>query len=144
MKLKAVYIWLVLLLMVANCTIEPQKIEYGHDGCTYCTMTIVDKKHAAQIVTAKGKVYKYDSIECLIKDAKNHEDSEIAFKKVANFSGMDSFVDAESATYLISVEIPSPMGANLSAFARKNEAEALRKSKTGELFDWKTIQQRIK
>ena len=144
MKLKAAYILLVLFLMVANCTVEPQEIEYGHDGCSYCTMTIVDKKHAAQIVTAKGKVYKYDSIECLIKDAKNHEDSEIAFKKVANFSGMDSFVDAESASYLISSEIPSPMGENLSAFATKKEAQIMQERKKGELLDWKTIQQRIK
>lgn len=144
MKLRAIYILFVVLLVGINCTIEPQKIEYGHDGCAYCTMTIVDKKHAAQIVTSKGKVYKYDSIECLINDSKNHDDKNIAFKKVTDFTGVDSFTDAESATYLISPGIPSPMGANLSAFASKKEAEAMQKSKQGELFDWETIQQKIK
>jgi len=107
-------------------------------------MTIVDKKHAAQIVTNKGKVYKYDSIECLIKDAKNHIGNEIAFKKVTDFSSIDRFVDAESATYLISPEIPSPMGENLSAFSSKKDAESMQENKKGELFDWNSVQQRIK
>ena len=107
-------------------------------------MTIVDQKHAAQIVTTKGKVFKYDAIECLINDAKNHDEQEIAFKKVADFMGLDSFTDAESAFYLISADIPSPMGANLSAFASKKEAEAMQQSKEGELFDWVTVQQKIK
>lgn len=143
-KIKFVHILLVTLLLAVNCTVEPQKIEYGHDGCSYCTMTIVDKKHAAQIVTSKGKVFKYDAIECLINDAKNHESKEIAFKKVADFSGIDKFVDAESATYLISPEIPSPMGKNLSAFASEKEAKAMQESKSGELYDWQAIQQVIK
>ena len=29
-------------------------------------MTIVDKLHAAEIVTKKGKVYKFDATECMI------------------------------------------------------------------------------
>ena len=144
MKVKRISIFLVVILLLVNCTIEPQKIEYGHDGCSYCTMTIVDKKHAAQIVTNKGKVYKYDSIECLIKDAKNHIGNEIAFKKVTDFSSIDRFVDAESATYLISPEIPSPMGENLSAFSSKKDAESMQENKKGELFDWNSVQQRIK
>ena len=29
-------------------------------------MTIVDPRYGAELVTTKGKVYKYDAVECLI------------------------------------------------------------------------------
>ena len=48
----------VLLLIFTSCNVGPQAINYGSDGCHFCKMTIVDKVHAAEIVTKKGKVYK--------------------------------------------------------------------------------------
>ena len=32
-----------------------------------CKMTLVDKKFGAEVVTKKGKVYKFDDLNCMIK-----------------------------------------------------------------------------
>ena len=42
-------------------------------------MTIVDKVHAAEIVTQKGKVYKFDATECMINFMDEFDTSEIAY-----------------------------------------------------------------
>ena len=51
------YLMAVLMLLFFSCNVSPKPIEYGSDGCHYCKMTIVDKVHAAEMVTKKGKVY---------------------------------------------------------------------------------------
>ncbi len=81
-------------------------------------MTIVDKTHAAEFVTKKGRAYKFDAVECLINDLK------IKMKKNCIYfsnrlSKPEELINATTATYLISEEIKSPMGANLSAFKTK-------------------------
>ena len=58
----------ILFLSLAACTVAPVPINFGSDGCHFCKMTIVDKQHAAELVTSKGKAYKYDAIECMIDD----------------------------------------------------------------------------
>ena len=57
---------LSLLLLFAACSPQPRPIEYGTDLCDFCRMTIVDKQHAAELVTDKGRVYKFDAIECMV------------------------------------------------------------------------------
>ena len=42
-------------------------------------MTIVDNKHSAELVTTKGKVYKFDAIECMIRHLQNIEDQQYQF-----------------------------------------------------------------
>ena len=58
---------LVLIIsLLSACTPAPKPIEYGSDMCHYCKMTIMDKQHAAELVTDKGKVFPFDAIECMI------------------------------------------------------------------------------
>lgn len=137
-------IFFSIFILLNACSIEPEKFEFGHDNCSYCSMTIVDQKHASQIVTTKGKVHKYDSIECLVRDSKKLDESSIALKIVTDFESGTDLINAESAFFLISPEIPSPMGANLSAFSDKAKAEHTQREKTGELFGWNTLLQKIK
>ena len=132
------------LLLVSSCKVEPGEIDYGKDGCHFCKMTIVDNQHAAEIVTAKGKVYKYDAIECMINDLKKRDAAEVGLMLVNDYSNPGDLISAESATYLISESIPSPMGAFLSAFSNKDEAEAIKSGKGGEIFSWQVVQKQIK
>src|SRR5690606_30570495 len=54
-----------LLLLFTACKPEAQAIDYGFDSCTHCKMTIADNRYGAELVTQKGKVYKFDAVECL-------------------------------------------------------------------------------
>lgn len=135
---------LVLVLFVA-CEVGPQKIEYGTDACHYCDMTIVVPQHAAQMVTSKGKSYKFDAIECMVHSLQDEfKDTEMAYKLVADFGNPGEFINASNAGYLVSEEIKSPMGENLSAFEGKQEVGEAQKKFSGEIFTWEEIQQHLK
>ena len=101
---------ILFLLLVSSCITGPEPIYYGEDACEFCTMTIVDQQHAAQLVTEKGKNYKYDAIECMINELNQWERPPVKFHLVADFANPGTMTDALSASYLISEEIPSPMG----------------------------------
>lgn len=66
-------IFSILFILITSCSIEPAKIQYGKDACHYCKMNIVDKMHAAQYVTKKGKAFKYDAVECMLNDLKDKD-----------------------------------------------------------------------
>ena len=84
-------------------------------------MTIVDPKHAAQIVTTKGKAFKYDAIECMLNHLKAWDQAPVELYLVSDYSDSHKLIDAHVAHYLISEDISSPMGANLSAFGNLEE-----------------------
>jgi copper chaperone NosL len=125
-----------LLLVFFSCNVGPEPINYGSDGCYFCKMTIVDKVHAAEIVTKKGKVYKFDATECMVNFMGDFDSSEIKLYLSNNYTEPESLIDATQATFLISENIPSPMGAFLSAFKNKADAEKTQAEKGGTLYTW--------
>jgi len=133
----------VILLLVISCKVEPQAIEYGKDQCNFCKMNVVDKTHAAQYVTKKGKQFKFDAIECMVNDLSENNEEDIAILLVANYGNPGEMIDVKSATFLISKEIKSPMGANLSAFSSKNMAEELQQKHGGGIYNWDTLKQKL-
>jgi copper chaperone NosL len=135
---------IITILSLHACSVEPQPIKFGTDACSYCKMTIVDKMHASEYVTDKGKVYKYDAVECMIHDLQEKNFPPHAYLLVADYGNNGTFTDAEKAVYLISKKIPSPMGAFLSAFSSAEKAEEVKNEKGGELYSWKEIIQKIK
>lgn len=133
-----------ILLLFAACEVAPQKIEYGSDACHFCDMTIVDSKFAAQMVTSKGKAYKYDAIECMIHSYhEEFKDTEMAYKLVVDFENPGTFINAEDAGYLISEKIKSPMGKNLSAYQNQEKAEKAKDNFTGNTYSWTAIKKHL-
>lgn len=135
-----VSVLLLLLLTTSACSIKPEPIQFGHDECSYCKMTIVDKAHAAQLVTKKGKQFKYDAIECLVWNI--NEVPALAQKSillVADYLDPGTMLPAEHAGYIISQRIKSPMGANLSAVANDTKADSLILLYGGDNYDWKQL-----
>jgi len=133
------YLSIALLLLFFSCNVSPQPIDYGNDGCHFCKMTIVDKVHAAEIVTKKGKIYKFDATECMINFMKEFDNSEIALYLSNNYTKPEELIDATKATFLISENIPSPMGAFLSAFENIADAEKIQTKKSGILYTWQEL-----
>ena len=132
-------IFLILLLLLSACAIEPQPINYGKDACHYCKMNIVDSQHAAQFVTEKGKCYKFDAIECMLNQTKEFKEAPIALYLITDYAAPGQLTDATAATYLISEAIPSPMGAFLSGFSSKEKAASTHAEVDGQLLDWQQL-----
>jgi copper chaperone NosL len=133
------YSIIALLFLFLSCNVSPKPIDYGSDGCFFCKMTIVDKLHAAEIVTKKGKVYKFDATECMVNFLNEFDQSEIEFYLSNNYTDPGALIDATKATFLISENISSPMGAYLTAFKNKTDAEKAQSEKGGALYSWDTL-----
>ncbi len=133
-------LFLSVILLCYACSVAPQKIEFGKDVCSYCDMAIVDRVHAAEVVTNKGKAFKFDAIECLIHHLTEKNETDMAFVLVTDFLNPEVFINATEAQYLISEKIKSPMGANLTAFSSKENAAY----KNETFNNWKKIKEIIR
>lgn len=134
---------LICLFMLGACKIDSEPINYGSDACHYCSMTIVDRQHAAQYVTKKGKPFKFDAIECMMHGLKEIDEDKIAMYLVDDFSNPGKLIDGTKASYLVSKNIPSPMGEFLSAFENKEAADRVRSEQKGALFSWQELKERF-
>lgn len=133
-------ILILVLLILSACAPKAKPIEYGQDGCDYCKMTIVDNQHAAEAVTEKGKVYKFDAIECMVNFILNNTDKKMAILLVNPYTQPGDLIPVDESTFLISKSMPSPMGAFLSAFPSTVQAEEMRAEKGGALYNWEELQ----
>ena len=87
-------------------------------------MTIVDPKFGAEIVTKKGKVYKFDDTHCIAAflERRAVELGNIHRTLFIDYNSGE-FIKARSAEFVVSSQFKSPMGGNAAAFKAKNDAE---------------------
>ena len=109
---------ILLALAFWACSIEPEPLIYGKDQCHSCKMTLMDPKFGAELVTTKGKIYKFDDINCLLNfyNAGSVSKEDFRFTLVVDFSQPEKLINAEKALYLKSGEIKSPMASQVAAF----------------------------
>jgi len=134
--MKNMFLLSIIAVAASACAPKAQPVEYGADACYYCKMTIVDRQHAAEAVTSKGKVFKFDAIECMVPYLALEEEANYPVLVVNDYLRPGEWTDARSAAYLISRNLPSPMGAFLTGFADKAAAESVQKEKGGDVYDW--------
>ncbi len=132
----------LIALMFAGCNPKAEKINLGKDQCAECKMTIADPKFGAEIVTKKGKLYKFDDTHCVATflERRGVELSNIHKTLFVQYNGNNEFVDVESAEFVVSSQFRSPMGGNAAAF--KNAAEAKAKSAEipgSKVTNWATL-----
>jgi copper chaperone NosL len=125
---------------VLACSKTPEPINYGTDMCQYCKMTIVTRTHAAQMVTQKGKQYKFDAIECMIRFLGTKQDLILnSTLLVTNYDSPGNMTNAKNAGYVVCQDITSPMGANLTGFTSIELAKTKINSSSAEYYDWNGI-----
>ncbi len=127
-----------LLFFIASCASEPEPIDYGNDECEYCRMLITDDKYGAELINDKGKIYKFDSIECLINYAlvENLIGNNEMTMLVNDFSNPADFTDARRAFYVKNDNFRSPMGLNVMAFGDDNERKTFESENGGNVLNW--------
>ena len=129
------------LLLLGSCTSEFDPIDYGHDACSHCKMIIMDKHYASEILTKKGKAYKFDDIACLRKYIKEENLVEADLTVfVADYDNPGSkFLDARHVVYLHSSIFKSPMNGSFAAFASAENARPLMDSLDTGLLKWENL-----
>jgi len=135
------YSLFLLFILACSCSVKERPVSYGSDDCAYCKMTIMDHRYGAELVTQKGKVFTFDAAECLIEYLYQHEDlvQNASYILVTSYTEPDKLINASSATYLVSKEMPSPMGAYLTAFSSRDVAEEYQLEKDGKLYSWEEL-----
>lgn len=116
----------------------PEPIKLNKDNCEFCRMTIADARFSAQIVTKKGRVYKFDDLSCL-QAYMSEKETQDAEAYVADYSKPEKFVVAEEAHYVTGGKVNSPMGGNMAAFGEQQAAAAFASQVDGELKSWQAL-----
>lgn len=118
----------------------PVPFDWDNEECNHCHMTLSDRHFGAEIVTKTGKAYKFDDVRCLKDYVKT---GKIKKEEVSNWYVVDNtsseLVNAETAFYLKSENLPSPMASNIAGFAKQEKRDQALKSKQGEPLSWADI-----
>lgn len=119
---KTVVAALVSLIFLSACNSGPQPIKYGQDACAFCKMSISEQNFGAELITNKGRIFKFDDTHCLVgyRD-KNIDSNEIKKIYFVNFLEPHNFIEAHKAHFLKSDELHSPMGGNTGAFENEDD-----------------------
>ena len=133
------YCLLVILSMIAlSCSTEPEPLNYGTDVCHFCKMTLMDNKFGAELVTKKGKIYKFDDMRCFINyyNSGNDDPSDFHHALVIDYLSPGKLINAFDAFYVKSAEIRSPMDGQVAAFETKTSMSKFKKEWKGIYLAW--------
>src|SRR5690606_20110913 len=128
-------------VVLSGCTPKSEPIEYGKDNCAECRMTIMDPKFGGEIVSKKGKVFKFDDAQCMGKfmDRRAIELKDIHQTLFTNYTGEHEFVNVTDAHFVVGSKLKSPMGSNAAAFADKSSADKKAAEIDGKVTSWATL-----
>ncbi|MBK7979018.1 MAG: nitrous oxide reductase accessory protein NosL [Ignavibacteriae bacterium] len=132
-------ILILIVFILSGCSNKSEPINYGYDSCDKCRMQIVDRKYGTELVTSKGKIYKFDSIECLVFFTENSIDDENFFTLVTDYLNNNELINNKKAFYLQSENLRSPMGLNITAFSSQSDLKKFKEKYAGKELSWKEI-----
>ena len=145
-NLYSVVFVLLTMLTLTSCSSEPEPIDYGQDECEFCRMLITDNKYGAELVTDKGKIYKFDSIECMIEFSlvKNTLGDINNKLLITGFYDPGNFINARKSFYVKNDKFRSPMGLNVTAFNNEEKAQKFLAENGGEKLSWVEVIELVK
>lgn len=118
-----IVVFAFLIFGLMSCSSGPQPIKLGQDACSFCKMSIADNHFGAEIITKKGKVFKFDDTHCVLgfMKANTINNDDIKETYLVNFDEPHNFIEAQKAFLLRSSELHSPMGGNVAGFDDENK-----------------------
>lgn len=124
------------------CNPEPEKVIFGSEFCHQCAMGIHDHRYGGILLTKKGKSYKFDSLECLLRFEKNKlkKTEEVKARYVFNTFKKGELIRLEHAHFLKIKKMRSPMGAGIWASDSAEEISKAKGEYDGEILDWLQLQ----
>ena len=132
---------LFIVTTIVSCNVKPQAFKLGQDNCYFCKMTVSDPRFGAELITQKGKVYKFDDTHCLLSFIKSEvlPSKEIKDIYFVTFDGDHAFIKSSDALLLKSDALNSPMNGNVAAFATYDKLNETMQTFKGTPLDWKTL-----
>lgn len=139
MSLKQMVV-LLFTISVLSCNTGPEKIVVGSDHCTACKMRITDPHFGAELITAKGKVYKFDDPICLKKYLLEQPGIIPKNLYLSLYTNAHELVDVNQAVIVQNELLRGPMGGTIAAFSHIDSI-AVHLKNTGKLIRWTEFMQ---
>lgn len=118
---------------------EVVPIKLNVDSCDFCKMTIADGKYAAEVITEKGRVYKFDDFMCMVNYRKENSNTKMATNYVNDFTQDNVLIPAKTALFLSGGTIQSPMRGGIIAFSSENDAKEFEIKLKGKPVTWEAV-----
>lgn len=136
---------ILLMFTLASCETSPEPFAFGKDGCYFCKMTIIDPHFGGELITKKGKVYKFDDLHCLVSFLKTGEikNTDLAQTLVVDYNQQNKFINASEASFVSGGTLHSPMNSNTAGFASASAAEKPNQEIKGQVINWETLYNQI-
>jgi copper chaperone NosL len=130
-----------LILILSSCNTKPEPLVIGKDVCYDCKMTIMDEKFGGEIITKKGKIYKFDDAHCVAHFLKGDvvKAADIAQTVFVDYENKGTFLDVKSLYFVVSPTLKSPMNSNAAAFSNNAIADRIAAQKSGEVQSWDAL-----
>ena len=127
--------------LLLACNPESQPINYGSDMCDFCRMTIVDLRFGSEIVTLKGKIYKFDAVECMVNylDDRVEDEYKLTYILTNTLDAPGDLFDVQECKFLRSNNMPSPMGMFINPFKDSVLANSNQVENSGTIYDWNDL-----
>ena len=133
---------LVAICGISSCTIKPEAILIGKDQCSFCKMTVSDPKFGAEIITVKGKIYKFDDMHCILSFINNKmlDIKEIKEVYLTDFASSNhQLIKATDALLIQSEKLNSPMNGNIAATIDTHSIKDLIEKYQGTSVSWNQL-----
>ena len=129
---------LFISVLFSSCSASPSPLNLGKDNCQFCEMTISDIRFGAEIITRKGKIFKFDDPQCAISFLKAHPDINRTLQEIyfTDFSDPHSLIPSRTAFFLKSENLQAPMGGTYTAFSSMENLNKVKQEFPGSVLNW--------
>jgi copper chaperone NosL len=106
-------------------------------------MILVDKHYGCEFITGKGKLYKFDDVNCMVdfmaKEPAKSDTQGMAL--LIDFNAENQFITADKAVFLKHTGLRSPMGSSIAAFNNADAAAAVDRNLGGggKVLQWSEV-----
>jgi len=139
--------WALPACAPGQAEMAPPDIVYGETPCVECSMIISDARFAAgyahEVAAGRYESKAFDDIGDMLVHAGKHAEDKITAWYVHDYVG-EAWLDAEQAIFVVSPQLPTPMGYGILAFAERSAAERVAAEAEGELLTWEELRQEAK
>ena len=118
---------------------EAVPIKLNVDTCDFCKMTIADGKYAAEVITDKGRVYKFDDFSCMSNYAKENSNTKIAAYYVNDYKQDNVLIPATTAFFLSGGTIQSPMRGGIIALSNEKDVNEFAAKLEAKPVAWEAV-----
>ena len=123
---------------------DPAAVAYGRADCDVCRMRITDERYGGELITRTGKVYQFDSIECLAHYSLTTTAQRDARSLwVSDFDHPGHLMPASRARFISRGGPGSPMGAGLLAIGAATDVAAMVKRFGVAPMTWAEVRARV-